>query len=313
MYTGITNYFARYSDYIIKIGEKINLKILITGASGLLGREIVKILSNSHKTEGWAYSRVDKFMKIDLFDFKLVEKAFFDFSPDILIHSAAERRPDVMKNNPHKAWKMNVDISAYLSELCSKNNTFIIFISTDYVFDGTSPPYIEESKTCPLNLYGESKEKAEKMVRDKCSKNCIIRIPILYGPTKDLNESAVTILASQLLSNIKKEVFINDGAIRYPTLTNDVAKAIKLLIEKGSSGTFHISAEEPYTKYSMAKLIVPFIDFDINNIFPDTTLNTGTKRPLNSHLNNTKIRRLGFKYYTPFKEGLSLVFNTFKS
>ena len=132
------------------------MKTIITGASGLLGRELVKVISTEHETAGWGFSRPDNLIKVDLLKLNEVKKAFLEFSPDVFIHSAAERRPDIMKNNPDKAWKFNVDTVSNLAELCNQNNTHLIFISTDYVFDGTSPPYTEDAETSPLNLYGKS-------------------------------------------------------------------------------------------------------------------------------------------------------------
>jgi S-adenosylmethionine synthetase len=281
------------------------LKIIISGASGLLGREIFKILSVKFNTAGWAFSRSDYFNKVDLLNPPQFKKAFLEFSPDIFIHSAAERRPDIMKKNTETSWKLNVDSVSDITGMCNKNNTRLFFISTDYVFDGTKPPYSEDAETAPLNLYGKSKAEAEKIILKNSKDFCILRIPILYGPSEDPDESAVTALI-QLLKK-KEDIFVNDGAVRYPTLTTDIAKVILFLIEKKANGIFHYTAEEPYTKYGMAKLIAQYLNIRRDNIFPFYQSDSEAKRPLNSHLNNTKIRRLGFNFFTPFKIGLEEV------
>lgn len=278
------------------------MKVIISGASGLLGRELFKINSKENNTQGWAFSRSDNFKKVNLLDFTDVKKAFKEFSPDIFIHSAAERRPDIMKKNPEDSWKLNIDTVSYLTELCNRENTKLIFISTDYVFDGTKPSYSEEDETTPINLYGKSKAEAEKIILKSSKEFCIIRVPILYGPTDDPDESAVTILLKAL--NKKGNIFINDGAVRYPTFTTDVAKAVLFLIKNNCSGIFHYTSEEPYTKYGMAKIISGYLNINPESIYPEKETDPGAKRPLNSHLNNTKIRKKGFNFFTPFKTGI---------
>ncbi len=281
------------------------MKILITGASGLLGRELFKIISKDHEVEGWAFSRSKIFKKVDLLKFDDVKEAFTHFSPDILIHSAAERRPDIMNKAPDKAWAMNVDVTLKLTELCNSGNTHMIFISTDYIFDGTAPPYNEDAEPSPINLYGKSKAESEKIIKNTCKSWCITRIPILYGPTDNPEESAVTTLISKLKSDKGRNILINDGAIRYPTLTTDVSRAVNFLINNECKGIYNYTAEEPFTKYGMAVLIAGHMNINPETIFPDTKPDKGAKRPLNCHLNNTKIRQLGFNFYTPFKKGLA--------
>jgi len=282
-----------------------NLKILITGASGLLGRELVNTISKEYDVEGWAFSRPDNLKRVDLLDFDNVKKAFMDFSPDILIHSAAERRPDVMNSNPDEAWKMNVDVTLNLALLCNTQKVHMAFISTDYVFDGTAPPYNEDSETSAINLYGKSKAESEKLIMNACKSFCIIRIPILYGPTANPDESAVTALLSKIKNSSEKNISINDGAVRYPTLTTDVSKAVNFLIKNSSKGIYHYTSEEPFTKYGMAVLIAEYMNINPEKIYPDIEPDKNAKRPLNAHLNNTKIRKLGFHFYTPFKKGLA--------
>lgn len=149
------------------------MQIIVTGASGLLGREIMKILSRDCNVEGWAFRRTEKLKRVNLLAYQEVEEAFYQFSPDILIHSAAERKPDVMDKQPEKAWELNVGVTKHLAQLSQSSGSHFIFISTDYIFDETSPPYKEESVPGALNLYGKSKAKAEEIIQENCSRYAI--------------------------------------------------------------------------------------------------------------------------------------------
>jgi len=282
-------------------------KVLLTGASGLLGRQVLEFLSSSADVEGWGFSRAEGLRRVDLLDLGAVEDAFRSFAPTAVVHCAAERRPDVMERTPEKARKLNVDVTARLAELCAEAEAVLLFLSTDYVFDGSAPPYDEEAEPNPLNLYGQSKVEAEGVVRDRAPRHCILRVPILYGPTSDLAESAVTVLAEKLFRDRGKEQSFDDGAIRYPTLTSDVAAAIAWLLRSGAEGTVHCSAEQPFTKYGMAVVMAEAMGLPTDTLFPDPAPQQGARRPLNAHLNNSRLRRLGFHTYTPFREAIGPV------
>ena len=285
-------------------------KVLITGASGLLGREVHKAVAREGDVEGWAFSRADGLRRVDLLDPEATERAFRAWGPDVVVHCAAERRPDVMERRPEQSKALNIDATARLAELCADSGALFLFLSTDYVFDGTSPPYGEEAGTAPLNLYGQSKVDGEAVVRQKARRHCILRVPILYGPAEDLGESAVTTLVRQLKEKPGTEKAFDDGAVRYPTHTSDVAAGIAFLARQGYEGTIHCSAEEPFTKFGMAVIMAEVLGLDGALLYPDPTPPTGAKRPLNAHLNNTRLRRLGFRTYRPFREGIREVLSS---
>ncbi len=285
----------------------MSAKIIVTGASGLLGREVMSRLAGTFQVEGWGFTRTAGLTRIDLLDQAAVEEAFRRFSPRAVVHCAAERRPDVMEQNPEQSTRLNVGATKQLAGLCADSGAVLVFISTDYVFDGTSPPYGEEARPNPLNLYGRSKVEGEEVVRTHAPQHCILRLPILYGPTDDLGESAVTVLAGQLLNGGDGELFFDDAAVRYPTHTRDAASALRLLIEREVRGTVHCSAEQAYTKYGMAVLMAGVLGVDTERIFPDPKPCGGVRRPPNAHLDNTRLRRLGFHRYTPFGEGVGRI------
>ena len=177
-------------------------RVLITGASGLLGRAILKEFSKENKWEvlGLAYSRsTGSLKKVNLLDFEETKRVIREFRPHILIHSAAERRPDVVENDEDTCLKMNVGVTKTLASTINELNTdlevpehFMLYISTDYVFDGKSPPYQPSDEPNPLNKYGKSKLAGEKAMEICHANGGILRVPVLYGSVEYLKESAVT-------------------------------------------------------------------------------------------------------------------------
>ena len=177
-------------------------RVLVTGASGLLGRAVVKQFASDEAWQvmGCAHSRCKgNLKKIDLMDLDATEKLVRVFRPNVLIHSAGERRPDVVEKDEAKAKRMNVESTARLAEVMTSLNAdldkpehFMLYISTDYVFDGTCPPFKPHDKPNPLNKYGKSKLEGERMLLTHHPVGGVLRIPILYGEVEYLGESAVT-------------------------------------------------------------------------------------------------------------------------
>ena len=177
-------------------------RVLITGASGLLGRAIFKQFCNSDKWEvlGLAHSRATGALKkVNLLDFEETERVVKEFKPHVLIHSAAERRPDIVENDEETSMKLNVEATKALVSTINELNSgleipghFMLYISTDYVFDGTNPPYKPLDQPNPLNKYGKSKLAGEQVMKMYPADGGILRVPILYGNVEYLKESAVT-------------------------------------------------------------------------------------------------------------------------
>lgn len=195
--------------------------MLITGASGLLGRAIMKQFSNSDKWEvlGLAHSRATEALKkVDLFDFDETKRVVNDFKPQVLIHAAAERRPDVVENDEETYMKMNVGVTKTLAKAMNELNRdveipkhFMLYISTDYVFDGTSPPYKPLDEPNPLNKYGKSKLAGEQAMQVYHPDGGILRIPILYGNVEYLKESAVTGVYLYHVLTVVLKIISRDG------------------------------------------------------------------------------------------------------
>ena len=244
-----------------------------------------------------AYSRSGgSHLRLDLLDGEKTVSTLRELKPDLIIHTAAERRPDAVAADPQKAEKLNVGVVQTLAAEAEKLGAALIYISTDYVFDGTEPPYGIEASPNPLNDYGRMKLDGELIALTGCSHTIVLRVPILYGDSRDLSESAVTSIALAIKRD--EQSYHDDFAIRYPTHTADVAGVIRDMARrirsgKGSYGIFHWSAETACTKYGMALIMASVMGIDRRLILPAEPDENAAPRPENAHLDTSRLRSLG--------------------
>lgn len=281
-------------------------KIIVTGATGLLGRALMNTLNKNHQVIGTGFTRAKPpILPLDLCNEKQVEQLLIQEMPDVVIHAAAERRPDKCENEQQQTLALNVEVSRQLASLCTKLGTRLFFISTDYVFDGTAPPYSESAPTNPLNFYGQSKAAAEQAILSVSPNHTIIRVPVLYGNVEYLAESAVTVITEQIKKH--KAAKHDHWAIRYPTHVEDIALTIKDLIAQPtekSSGIFHISDNQAMTKYDMACIIANAIGLDAADFEALTEPDQSAPRPHNCALKDTKLTQLGITHQRSFAEAV---------
>ncbi|HUW39999.1 MAG TPA: SDR family oxidoreductase [Rectinemataceae bacterium] len=299
------------------------MNILLTGASGLLGRPLLKQLAGLKgltRVIGTAHSRLKAPLEsLDITDEKAVRLAFDRWTPDLVIHAAAERRPDVVDQNPALAERLNVGATSLLARLTAERGARFVYISTDYVFNGSSPPYGIDAATEPLNAYGRMKLAGERAVHEAYGKGselqppstatavawAVIRIPILYGDVEALAESPVTELAIRLLE--RRPFKAEDWASRYPAHAEDVARAVALAAQRlasGEGGLYHFAGAERFTKYGMACVMADILGLDRSLVQPDPHPPAGAPRPKDCRLDGSRLTSLGFAPQIPFQEGI---------
>ena len=301
------------------------MKILVTGASGLLGRSLMTELAplaGADALIGIAHSRLKPpLKKLDLTDEAAVRAAFAEWSPALVVHSAAERRPDVVDGDPASAERLNVDATRLLAELAAASGARFIYLSTDYVFDGTTPPYSIDAKTAPLNAYGRMKLAGEDVVRAAYAGRgdkdfALLRIPILYGRVETLAESPVTELAAKVLE--AKPFKAEDWAARYPAHVDDVARALAVIADQlmkgtpGAGGIYHFASGEQFTKYGMALVIAQVLGTDAGLITADPNPPAGAPRPKDCRLDASRLAALGFVPRIRLKDGLREALEPFR-
>lgn len=269
---------------------KITMRMLITGATGLLGPAIIYELSkkydiiglynkNALKSQLCTFKRVDLTKKYELKD------ALTNINPDIIIHAAALTNVDLCEENATLAELINVGATDIITEYCIKLNIPLVYISTDYVFDGKTGNYSETSKPNPINHYGLTKYKGEQKVQ-KHKRSLILRTSI-YG----WNITNKKCFAERVIESLKscKPVYGTDQ-INSMIFTNYLAKIIELLLSANKTGIYNVVSYESKSKYNFAIKISEIFGFSKGCIkHADNTLTTLAKRPQKTDLSVRKV------------------------
>ncbi|XP_078087683.1 methionine adenosyltransferase 2 subunit beta [Mustelus asterias] len=286
-------------------------RALITGVTGLLGRAVYKeFVDNGWDTVGYGYKRArPKFEKVNLLDPGAVRQIIQDFKPHAVIHCAAERRPDVAESQPEYTRQLNVCSSGCIAKESAEIGAFLIYMSTDYIFDGSKPPYREHDTPNPLNQYGKTKLEGERIVLQNHPGAAVLRVPLLYGKIEKLEESSATALFAKVQCHSVMACMDHWGQ-KFPTHVDDVARVCRQLSERrlqdpSISGIFHWSGNERMTKYEMACTMAEIFNLPSNHLRPDTDCaHDGALRPRDVQLDCSRLERMGIGQRTPFRIGI---------
>jgi len=272
------------------------MKVLVTGAKGQLGFDVVKELSLSN-IEVFAFGRDE----LDITNQGAVQYIIRDIRPDVIIHAAAYTKVDQAETDQEQAYLVNAFGTRNVAVAAASVGAKLCYISTDYVFDGKGEsPYHEYSQTNPLNIYGHSKYVGEEMVKTLSLKYFIVRTAWVYG--KHGNNFVKTMLK---LAKEKQELGVVQDQIGSPTYTVDLAKFLVELIQTETYGISHCTNPGYCSWYEFAKAIFEEANIDVN-VKPLTTLEfpRPAPRPAYSVLGNMAIRVNGFTELRHWKEAL---------
>ena len=245
------------------------MKILVTGANGLLGQKLCHLLSGDDEVELIATTRSQlsfdlprgSFLPLDVTNEHAVNTVVMQTKPDVIIHTAAMTNVDNCEAERDDCWLNNVSAVEYLSKACEKNNIHLIHVSTDFIFDGTHGPLDEEAIPNPLSYYGESKLAAEEIVKKSKTDWAILRTVLVYGVTKDMSRSNIVLWVKKSLEEGKSINVVNDQW-RTPTLAEDLALGCYLAAKNKAKGIFNISGKEMMTPYDIAIETATFFKLD---------------------------------------------------
>ena len=292
------------------------MKILVTGANGLLGQKLTILLDQQTDIHTIATARNPVsyklknagFRVLDVTNQKETEKVILETNPDVVIHTAAMTQVDQCETEREACWSANVTGVDNLVMACEKVNAFLVHVSTDFIFDGTHGPLEESAIPKPVNYYGESKLAGEKVVMNSKLDWAILRTVLVYGITEDMSRSNIVLWVKKSLEEGKTINVVNDQW-RTPTLAEDLAMGCYLASTKKAKGIFHISGEKMMTPYDIAVETADFFGLDKSLIkqTDSSKFKQPAARPLKTGFIIEKAKReLGYRPHT-FREGLEVI------
>ncbi len=273
------------------------MKLLITGASGLFGSKLVKTAS----AQGIAvYSGYVTDVPVcgvpvlfDVSNKEQVEQAFEFAKPDVVVHAASLTDVDKCELNREFAWKINVDGAKNIAESAAKHGTFLVYVSTDYVFSGKKGCYKETDLPDPINYYGLTKLKAEEASLKILPNCCIARTSVIYGSTPAAGKINFALWVLNKLKSREKLRIVTDQWV-YPTLNSSLADMVLDVVQQRLSGVLHLCGASRVSRYDFALALAKMFSLDASLIEPvlASSLNWSARRPMDSSLDVSKAQRL---------------------
>lgn len=265
------------------------MRIVITGAAGLLGDKILRVASAddtllpTHRS----VAPTESSLKMDVADIGQVHERLLALRPDAVIHAAALTNVDECERDRERATLVNSLGTRNIAEVCRQLGCRMIYVSTDYVFDGESGMYVETDTPSPINHYGSTKLEGEGHVMGLCEDYAICRTSVLYGWHPRKNN-----FATWIIDSLKKgqPIRVVDDHYNSPTLADNLAEVLLEVAHRPLSGVFHTAGAERISRYDFAVRLARTFNLDPDLIAgvemkdlrlwvarrpPDSSLNVG--------------------------------------
>jgi dTDP-4-dehydrorhamnose reductase len=268
------------------------VRVLVTGASGQLGRELVEAFTIA----GHEVVAADR-SSLDVAARDQVRSVVSDIGPDALVNAAAWTAVDDCEGDPDRAWRDNALAVRWLAEACDAVGAHLTQVSTDYVFDGTkAAPYVEWDTPSPANVYGRSKLAGEREAGERA---LVVRTSWVVG--RYGNNMVKTIL--RLASGSDRLRFVDDQ-IGHPTVAADLAGAMVRLVEERQRGVWHVTNQGAASWYEVAREVLRCAGDDPARVdaVPSTEVVRPAARPANSVLDNAALRLAGYDLLPDFRD-----------
>jgi len=272
------------------------MKVLVTGVKGQLGYDVMAELAKRNiEAIGVDIDEMDITDKIS------VEKVIGEAAPDVVVHCAAYTAVDAAEDNEALCRRVNADGTRNIAEVCKKLDCKMVYISTDYVFDGQGTrPWEPDDERHPLNVYGQTKYEGELAVQENLSKYFIVRIAWVFG--KNGKNFVKTML--KLAETHDKLTVVNDQ-FGSPTYTYDLARLLVDMIQTDKYGIYHATNEGICTWYEFACEIFrqAGVKIEVTPV-PASEYPAKAKRPENSRLDKSKLTENGFERLPSWQDAL---------
>ncbi len=252
-------------------------RVLITGANGLLGQELVGLMSRFPEYDVLATGRsaLPRFQgascgytRLDVTDAEAVRRLFQDFTPTVVINCAAMTQVDGCEVAREACWKVNAEAVEHLARQCRAVGARLVQLSTDFVFDGQGGPYREDDRPCPVNFYGRAKLAAENATREAgLEKWAVARTVLVYGAGEGLRRANIVLWILDQLTR-GEPIHVVTDQWRTPTYAPDLAAGIERIVRYGKTGLFHLSGRELLSIYDFAQAVARLFDLDASLVHP---------------------------------------------
>lgn len=270
------------------------MRILVTGASGLLGSKVAETAMRlGHEVySGYLTSEpmLGVPLRFDVRDEASLRKAFDIARPYVVIHTAAITDVDKCEMERELAWRVNVEGTRNVARLSYEYGAFLIYVSTDYVFRGDRGMYREDDETGPINYYGYTKLEGEKIVRE-LDESCIARTSAIYGASQ-VGKPNFALWVIQKLRRQERIAVVTDQWVS-PTLNTNLSEMIMEIAERRLGGVYHLAGATRISRYDFSKLIAEIFELKGELIMPTKMENMGwaANRPRDSSLDVSKAMR----------------------
>lgn len=285
------------------------MKIFITGGSGLAGSRLAEmaLARGDEVFSGYAHNRpaCGRGVRLDLLDTDGIRDIIERTRPDAIVHSAALTDVDRCEREKDLAFRMNVEGTRAVAEGARAVGSFLVYVSTDYVFDGRRGLYREGDQTGPVSYYGLSKLLGEELSLDQ---GCVARTCVIYGrrPASGKVNFALWILNS--LESGKEISVVTDQFIT-PTLNSNLAAMLLEAADRQLSGIYHLSGASRVSRYDFACQLADMFELDSRLILPSrmSDLDWLAERPKDSSLDTSKARQMLKNGPLPLNDSLQLL------
>ena len=286
-------------------GTEKHMKVLVTGVKGQLGYDVVGELTK----RGITSIGVD-IDEMDITDPESVKSVITEAAPDAVIHCAAYTAVDAAEDNVDLCRRVNRDGTQNIANVCKALDCKMVYISTDYVFDGEGTrPWEPDDKQTPLNVYGQTKYEGELAVMNTLSKYFIVRIAWVFG----INGKNFVKTMLNLAKTHDKLTVVNDQT-GSPTYTYDLARLLVDMVLTDKYGIYHATNEGFVTWYEFACEIFKTAGVDIEVLpVPSSEYPTKAKRPSNSRMSKDKLKENGFEPLPTWQDALKRYIEALKN
>ena len=277
------------------------MKVLVTGANGQLGYDVIKLLDS----EGIEFIGTDR-QSLDITNEDDVKRVIRDYSPDVVVHCAAYTAVDKAEDERELCHAINVLGTRYIAEACKEIDAKMVYISTDYVFDGDGEkPFEVTDKPNPINYYGKTKYEGELEVQNFLDKYFIVRISWVFG--NNGNNFVKTMLR---LGKVRDEISVVADQVGSPTYTPDLAKLLVEMVKTDKYGVYHATNEGYCSWYEFACEVFKQAGMDVKvNPIKTEEYPTRAMRPKNSRLDKTKNNDSKITHLRSWQEALNTMIN----